>query len=35
MDNADNNIPSLLDALITDLIAEMPLEARVSAAKRK
>ena len=32
MNKPDNSTPSLLDALITDLIAEMPLEARVSTA---
>jgi hypothetical protein len=32
MDSTDYNTPALLDALITDMIAEMPLEDRVSTA---
>jgi hypothetical protein len=32
MNNTDHNTPYLLDALITDMIAEMPLEDRVSTA---
>ena len=32
MNSKDHNTQSLLNALITDLIAEMPLEARVSTA---
>jgi hypothetical protein len=32
MNSTDHSVPTLLDALITDLIAEMPLEDRVNIA---
>ena len=32
MNKTDNRAPDLLNVIITDLIAEMPLEARVSTA---